>query len=412
MRFFTTDPAGLMAAPRAVLLPAGAPPPNPALASALPVWRVSRCEEGWAIHPEGRPPGPPLIPLPSAPGGVIAILAAEPPSWLADWPGPEAPPLARDPAELAALLARALAAAEARHAGLQRQILALRAEHEEARAAMAAWLASAGQAWPAPPVLAFADPEGPAAPLAAGRHRFRRVLPCAVDHATAVALHLPIAACGAGSVLSVRLIGEESSRLAGSWIVPGPALTPGWLALDLPMPAMPWGESAAVEIEADLAPGDVLALHPSLRLLRTAGAARFMLSPFWEPAAEGMLLPPEQVWLGLPEAMWEGQRRSVLLPGGGRAELCLPAVPVTAMAALRAEVALTGGAGVQAALWCGGAGSGWRDADPAGRITITLPLPIGLAGTAPVRLLLRHLGRLECRVAWRALQGRRGRIER
>ncbi len=399
MTLLACDIAALMAAPRLLLLDTGVPAPD----VPLPLWRASPRGADWVLHAEGSAPGE-AVPLRAAPGGLLGVLAAAPPAWLALWPA-EPPPVLP---EAAPLLAAALADSEARNASLRAQLLALRAEHEDARTAMAGWLRSAGQAPPGAPRLVHDEPAVPAPPLAPGTHRWARSLPASADAATALALHLPAAACGPGTMLRVRLLGAESERVAGAWIVPGPALAPGWLTLDLPLPAPPWGETARVEIAAHVATGDTLAISPALRLLASPGGPRFVLSPFHDPSAEGLRLAPAGVRLGLPDAVWGEAPRVAALQPGGSAELMLPAVPLGGFDALHVTLAIAGSTSLQAALWCGRNGTAWRDAAPDGTLDITLP--VGVAASAPVRLLLRAPGTLGARVEWRGLSVSRAAI--
>jgi hypothetical protein len=234
------------------------------------------------------------------------------------------------------------------------------------------------------------------------------VLPTRLDAATALGLHLHAAQCGAGSALRLRLLGAESMRAAGTWRVPGPALLPGWLMLDLPMPAPSWGETAMVEITAQLAGGDTLALSgpdAALRLLGAQGQPRFALSPFHDLAEAGGALPPAGLRCELPGMIWRGQQRHARLAPGAAAELGLPAVPLAGFDVLHAVLGTVGGP-VQASLWCGAAGSGWREARD-GLLDLPLELPLGLRGAPAVRLLLRAVGTQPVAVEWRALTAAR-----
>lgn len=394
------DPAALMAAPALLIVDGDAPAP----VLPLPMWRMRADGVDWLLAQGAGE----AVPLHAAPAGLLGVLAERPPAWFADWPAEEPPMLLPDVTALAGLLAEELRSATARNAALGAELVALRAEHEDARQAMAQWQRDMGQAPPAAPRLLHADTPRAAAALLPGRLQFKRMLPACLDAATALGLHLHAAQCGAGSALRLRLLGAESMRMAGAWRIPGPALLPGWLMLDLPMPAPIWGETALVEITAQLAPGDTLALSgpdAALRLLRAEGAPRFAISPFHDPAETGARLPPAGLRCELPSMIWRGLQRDARLDPGQSAELTLPAVPLAGFDTLHAVMGAVGGA-MQASLWCAGAGSGWRDAHE-GLLDLPLELPLGLRGAPPVRLLLRAVGTQPVVVEWRALTAAR-----
>lgn len=394
------DLAALMAAPGVLIVDGQMPAP----ALPLPIWRMRRLGDGWVL---GQADGE-AQPMPAAPAGVLGVLAAQPPEWFAHWPAPEPPPLLPDAAACAAWLAGEWLAATQRNAGLRAELAALRAEHEQARQAMAHWQRSAGQAPPVAARLLHADHPRGAASLAPGRTQFDRILPVPLDGACTLGLHLHEALCGAGSSLRLRLLGAESMRIAAAWRIPGAALQPGWLTLDLPMPAPIWGETALVEITAELASGDTLALSgpdAALRLQRAAGAPRFAVSPFHDAEEAGAALPPAGLRCALPEMIWRGHQRHARLAPGETAELMLPAVPVSGFDTLHAVLIAVGGA-LQASLWCADAGSGWRDARD-GMLDLPLVLPVAARGAPAVRLALRATGTQPVAVEWRALTAAR-----
>lgn len=407
MTLLVEDLPGLMSAPAALLLAEDAP----TLDLPLPQWRVRADGAGWRAVPE-RGAGGTALPLPAAPGGLLGVLSAGTPAWLEDWPG-DVPALLPDATALSALLAARLLGAEARLGDLAASLTTLRAEHEEGRVAMAHWLRSAGQEAPQPPTLLHADTPQAAPGLPQGLSHWRRVLPLEVAGMAAVALHLGAVSAGPGTALGVRLVAEESGRVAGAWRVPGEALSEGWLMLDLPMPAPPWRETAALEITAALAPHDVLALSmtgdaPAVQLLRARGAARFLHSPWWLEEEAGRPMPPEGVWCGFPASIWQGATRIARVPGHGQAMLEIPALPLAGFGMLRAELRLVGGSEVQAALECAGRGTGWVDAQRDGHLAMSLAVSPAAWPVAPVRVQLRALGGGGGAVEWREIRAVRG----
>ena len=396
-----------MSAPLCLLLDEDAP----ALPSAIPQWRVSARDGHWFVKVEGAASSAPVLPLPAAPGGLLGVMAATPPSWFAEWPG-EAPTLLPDASALAGLLAARLLAAEARVGDMSASLVALRAEQEEARVAMANWLRSAGHAPPQAPTLIHADIPDTSPALWSGVSTWRRSLPCEIADVTALALHLKAVAAGPGSVLGLRLIAEESGRLAGAWRVPGEALHEGWMTLDLPMPAPQWRETATVEVSVALAPRDMLALSmterlPALQMLRARGGARFQHSPWWLAEEAGRPMPPSGVWCSFPAGVWQGAARTALVPGHGEASLSIPSLPLAGYDLMRAVLRVSGGSDVQAALSCGGRGTGWVDAQPEGDIALSLAISPEAWPAAPVRVALRALGGGGAVGDWREIRAAR-----
>ncbi len=401
MRLLVSDLGGLMASPAALLLDAGMPAPGVGLA----LWRASPLGPDWLLHPEGAP-AQGGVKLAAAPAGVLGVLAAATPVWLAAWPD-DPPPVLGDVAALATLLAGRVQALRARNGALRESLVTLRAEHEEGRVAMTRLMQATGQGWPGAPRLVHADTPGPAPALPAGRTRLRRLLPAEIGGVCGIGLHLSRAECGPGSALRLRLLAHESERVLGAWVVPGEALVAGWLALDLPVPAPPWREGAAVEIDIDLMTGDLLALPegPALRLFRAEGPPRFTRPAHWEGASHGLALPPAGVRLGLPPHVWAGVPRRLTLRPGEHREVVMPALPVLGLDRLLARLRLHGGSAMQAALHCPGSASGWRDFDWQGEVEIALPLPAALPATTALSLSLRQLGSQPCMVEWQGLVG-------
>jgi hypothetical protein len=321
---------------------------------------------------------------------------------------------------------------------------------------------------PPPPVLALEalpSPAGHAAALENERTSLGQALGASLEGIAALALHVAEAA-PPGVRLRVRLYGAESGRVHGSWVVPGEAMRPGWLALDLPMPVGPVRETACLDLRADLpSPGSgrlALALEdrraPADRAAMQAGAPgeralavrlwtapfgrRLTMAPHWDwEEIELSLLPsscaaPPGVPLGvrvqLPAQVWdaallpEGRVERVALGaepprlvasmgGGERCLLVLPAVPVSGLDLLQAEVftAMGDASLLEGALWLQPAGaaiaseadlslsardarwSGWRRSGPAGGapLRLSLALPPGTAPTLAAALALRNSAR-------------------
>ncbi|RVT90616.1 hypothetical protein EOD42_23585 [Rhodovarius crocodyli] len=396
-----------MSAPLSLLLAEDAP----ALPAPIPQWRVAARDGHWLMMAQGSASPGPALPLPAAPGGLLGVIAATTPAWLTEWPG-EAPALLADGTALAGLLAARLLAAEARVGDMSASLVALRAEQEEARVAMASWLRSAGQAPPQAPTLIHADTPDASPVLWSGVSTWRRSLPSEIAGVTALAVHLKAVAAGPGSVLGLRLIAEESGRLAGAWRVPGEALHEGWMTLDLPMPAPPWRETAAVEVSIALAPRDTLALSvteglPALQVLRARGGARFQHSPWWLEQEAGRPMPPSGVWCSFPDDIWQGATRTALLHGHGETSLGIPSLPLAGYDLMRAVLRVSGGSDVQAALSCGGRGTGWVDAQLDGDIALSLAISPEAWPAAPVRVALRALGSGGAVVEWREIRAAR-----
>lgn len=295
-----TEFAALAGGGPSLLLLAGVAPLVAGDCPGLRIWRATAQAGGWLLHAD--PPAPPAAAhpaspdapgeagpsvgpewpgaepdvagrrasvLPAAPAGVLAVLARDPAaaaSLLACW-GPAPPPLLDAPdggmpwPALAGLLAAALATRATEAAGLHAALAVARAAAEDTRVAMAAVVAGTGRhAPPPPPVLALDQaPVAPALrPDAAGRLAIAGMPGVGLEGLCAVAVHLPVASCGPGSVLRARLFGAEERLLVGAWTVPGAVLRPGWLQLDLPAALGPLRQTACVDLRAEVAPGDAL----------------------------------------------------------------------------------------------------------------------------------------------------------
>jgi len=433
-----------------------------AAALALPglsLWLVYSEAAGQRLYRPGGDPARAVLPLPAPPADILAVVApdrARAAPLLAAWAAaaPEPPPLieaATAAAALAALAPRALAAlaAERAQAGeLQRALAALRQEVEETREAMLALQSAFGhQAPPPAPVLALAAEPSAAHAVAAqtGQLHLGQGLGVSLEGLAALALHVREAPAAPAARLKVRLLGAESGRIFGSWTLPGAALAPGWMTLDLPSPIGPVRETACLGLRAELPEDDRLALSledrqaPPDRAVSLAGSGpqeralalrlwtapfgrRFTLVPHWNWEELELPVPPAGVPVRLPSQLWS----SALLPagrvervalgaeapslvatlgGGERCLVVLPAVPVGGLDLLQAELSVRLGdaALLEAALWLQPAGSsvlaeedlsllapgtrwsGWRRPGPAGAPgggSLRIALPLPLDAPA------------------------------
>ncbi|MCO6414563.1 hypothetical protein JYK14_00005, partial [Siccirubricoccus sp. KC 17139] len=345
-----------------------------------------------------------------------------------------------------------------------------RQEAEELREAMQALLAGAGPPPSLPPPVlarpAEADQRAVLAP-AAGRLLAGQALGLPLAGLTALALHVAAASVGAQGRLRLRLHGAESGRIMAAWELPGEALAPGWLTLDLPQPLGPLREGAVLDLAAELGPGDELRLSledreselpvtspgsatPGRALAVRAWTAphgrRFVQPLHWDAEAVGLAVAPHGVKVALPESLLLGARlplgrveRRALgrevpklvarLRGGEAALILLPAVPLNGLDLLTAEFGLPLGdaTGLEVALWLQPAGalvagleelsleppgarwSGWRGAPPGEGLILSLAVPLSAPRKAMVALALRHGGapEAEARLELAALYGRR-----
>lgn len=453
--------------PKLILLPGVAAPEALALPG-LALWAL-RPGAVPRLHPLGAPGEGPGIPLPAAPGLVLGIVAPE-----AALAGPllgwwrEAAPAAMPPVieagsgaeALPALAARAiaaLAASAAEGVAAQQGLVALRQEHEALRLSQAVLRrVVAGIRPPAEPLLvASAEPSaaGHAVAAEAGRLALGQALGMKLEGVAAIALHLREALAGAGSVLRIRLYGAESGRIAGAWLLPGPALAAGWMTLDLPEPVGPLRETAWLEVKAELGGSDRLALSlgaepvmPGQAVAVAGGAAeqralalalwtappgrRLVQAAYWDGEAIGLPAPPAGAAVDLPQQVWtaarlpdgkvervaigrEPARLVASLAPGEEALVVLPAVPLNGLDLLQAELTLALGdaAWLEAALWLqpegttigtladlspaapGARWSGWHPGlFGEGACRLALALPPDPPRRAVVALVLRHAG--------------------
>jgi hypothetical protein len=449
----------------------------------LSAWQVAMRGGSLCLHRPGAAAERATEPVPVPPAHVLALLAPDAAAaapLLALWSaaGAELPPVieaaeagAAFPA-LARLALAALGRQAAAIAVLHRALAAARQEAEESREAFVSLVRHGSrQAAPAPlsQVLALEPEPGAEAAAEAGRLAAAQVLGLRLEGVASLALHLREAHVGPAGLLRLRLYGAESGRVHGAWLVPGEALLPGWLVLDLPTPIGPVRETACLDIAAELEAGDGLALSLeagvtaperalavrggpaperglALRLWTAPFGRRFTVPPHWDAEAVGLDLGWPGVPMRLPAQLWEaarfpaGQVEWVALGSeaprlqasfgaGRRLAIALPTVPVNGLDLLQAEVAVARGDPglLEAALWLqpeGGARalegdlvldaaearwSGWRTAPPeGGPLLLPLALPPDGPRQAAVVLVLRHAGSppdQPLRVEWSELLG-------
>lgn len=269
---------------------------------------------------------------------------------------------------------------------------------------------------PEPELLTEAPPvAGGVAPA-----RVTQPLGRAAEGICTIELHLAAAQAGAGAQLRARL--TAAGRILGAWVVPGPALAGGWLALDLPEPAPPGAAEGVLEVALETGPEDQLQLSAAettpqgalaLRIW-TAAPGRHVLPLHFDWAALGAAMPRPGLALSLPIAAWEatevtGAEAQLVAAGaepprllldiapGSEALLAPPPVPKGPADLLRARLAYRGSSAGLMAIAATAEGehgsiheSGWREMDETGELTLALPLPTG--PMARLRLMLRNDG--------------------
>ena len=389
-----------------------------AAALALPglvAWQVTRADGTLCLHRPATLPAFATVPVPLPPASVLAIIAPDAAAaapLLAWWAaaGPDVPPLLEAANAEAALpgLARlaiaALGSQARRAAGLHRALVAARQDAEESREAMVSLIQnSIHAAEPAPPTRILSltpSTAGQVIQASDGRLAAGQDLGLPLESLSGLALHLAEGRAAPGALLRVRLYGAESGRIVGAWLVPGAALVPGWLTLELPTPIGPLRETACLDLAAELEAGDILALSldqaqcsadravavqdevPSgdlgralaLRVWSAPFGRRFVLAQHWDAEAVDLALAPfgmpPAVPARLPAQLWEGARypagqvekvalgseapRLLASFGAGRrVVLVLPGVPVNGLDLLQAVVTVGRGdpALLDAALW-------------------------------------------------------------
>ncbi|MBL6457028.1 hypothetical protein JMJ55_16960 [Belnapia sp. T6] len=475
--------AELQAGGPSLLVLGGLDPAALALPGATP-WLVTAAGDALRLHRPGRPADAASLALPLPPADVLAVIAPDAAAakpLLAWWSatGPEPPPVLTVRRAEAALpgLARLALAALGRQAvvaaQLHRALVAARQDAEANRQAMVSLTQQAGRiASPVPPsqVLSLApSPAGHAVHALEGRLSAGQGLGLPLEGLCSLAVHLHEAQVAPAGLLRLRLYGAESGQVHGAWLVPGEALAPGWLVLDLPGPIGPVRETACLDITAELEWGDALALSLEERLVAPERAAvvpgepagdralavrlwtapfgrRFVLPQHWNAEAAGLDLAPPGVPARLPAAIWDGARfpagqvewvalgheapRLLASFGAGRRlAIMLPGVPVNGLDLLQAELRLGRGEPemLEAALWLQPDGlpvateadltleatearwSGWRRA-PADGGPLLLPMALPLDGprSVTVALVLHHRGTAPAaplRVEWSDLVG-------
>ncbi|WP_159997722.1 DUF6212 domain-containing protein [Roseomonas sp. 18066] len=461
------DLAALAGGGPALVLPAGLPQAEILAGTGLVLWWAALLPGSavW-LRRDAAPSTPPdnLLPLDLPPAGLLAVIARDADrlaAWAGWWQalGQEPPRLIAAasaieawPALAEALVAE-LAAATDRAGLLQQAQVALRQDHEETRAALGALARQLAHRPPAAPRLALSTEPGAEA-LAArdGALRLRQPLGLRLDALTRIGLHL--ASVGQG-FLRIRLIGAESDRVQGSWLVPLDGLAPGWLLLDLPAPLPALAETAMLSLQAEGA--DRLALSLDAGWTRPAGAvraedapapadralalrawtaepgSRFTAPAHWRWDEPGLALPEPGLPYALAEAGWplaralsgsvsllglgdEAPRALLRTPttGPGQAVLHLPHLHNAGLAVLRLTAALRQGAAADLALaaWilpshqgiatpadlaprdAAGRFSGWRGfaGDGSLQLALTLPLALGLNSQLVVALATREGG--------------------
>lgn len=423
----------------------------------LTVWHASTSPKGTLLHQGARAPEAGLMPLTLAMPGLLAIVAPDAGAarqigaWVRDVSDVSAPVIEAAHAAAALvpvtrLLLHSLNDTQIRLGEAHRALAATRMDYEETRVAMGSVLRTLGNRPPAVLHTALSTRPAPLAVQPAGRYlRLRQRPGLPVREIAALALHLATAACGPEALLRVRLVAAESGRVLGSWLLPGHALEPGWITLDLPTPAPSLRETALIELEAELGEQDQLSLSLedltsgqeaavevlegeagqknralALRIWTARPGSRFVLARHWCWDDSGISLPEAGLPYLLPEAEWsrtavlEGQAHAVglghetprpiaVLRQNTTTLLAPPAFRATGLDVVRVELRLLAGtaAQVRGAIWLrdpaqqknpdapaldrpGIRASGWRDFDQNGHCMITLRLPVTLTQAVQV----------------------------
>ncbi|MGK7866817.1 DUF6212 domain-containing protein [Falsiroseomonas sp. E2-1-a20] len=251
---------------------------------------------------------------------------------------------------------------------------------------------------------------------------------CSID------LHVAAARASAASLLRVRLV--AAGRILGAWLVPGDAVQPGWLPLNLPEPAPHGAAEAVLEVAIEVATDEILQLSttsgagpdaaaPLALRAELAEAGHLALPQFFDWAARDLPMPAPGIALPLPEqvlaaAHVEGATHRLLAAGGeaprilleiapgATAWMTLPAVPPGAAELALGEFACRAGdhAALELVLLAGqevrpaeGDGSArpprhsdWRMPDATGAMRVALPLPAGLWGEVCLGVVARNRG--------------------
>ncbi|MGX9963287.1 DUF6212 domain-containing protein [Roseomonas sp. F4] len=440
------DLSALMSGRTAVLAIAGLPGLEGLELPGIELWLATRNGKTFRLHrPNAAAEPAATLPLTLPPPGAVALLArtAEEGRPVAQWwqsaMGQPAPlVLAADAATaLPALLARLAAevqTAQERCVRLERQLAATRVDYEETRIAIASVTRTLGHRPPAPlSLVAALEPSAQRIGVATEGERLflRQPLARKLEGLAALAVHVGAISAATSGPLRLRVLGEESGRIAAAWTVPMESVTEGWLTLDLPTPLGPDRETAVLEITADVAGPHSLAfsLEPNwvpaavacgradgsdqgralaMRIWTARLGERFVVPAHWDWNEAGASLPLTGVPLAIAPAEREaarilagnwsglGQATRLALTGTEPALLALPRVTVLGTDVLRLGWSLQGSAArpVGIGVWVVPAGhpvtgldslaaegsfSGWRDATPGqdGSLTMLLPLALG-----------------------------------
>lgn len=456
------DLGALMSGRRALLAASTLPGLETLAAAGVAVWILDRHQDGHLVYRLDAPAfgedsdeAAKLVPVTLPPAGAIGLLAptAEELQDLAAWwaaaSGQPAPlMIVRDAAAALPLLVRQMVAelelSNARCIQLERSLAMTRQDYEETRIAIASVSRTLGHRPPGPLTLAVAlEPSARQARLAQPgmRLHLRQPLGRKLEGLAALAVHVGTIGAATSGPLRIRVFGEESSRIAASWIMPLEEVVEGWLVLDLPTPLGPEHEGAVLEIKADVAGPHAIGFslegkwapataactlegggsfgHAlALRVWSARIGDRFVVPAHWDWNEAGSSLPR----LGVPQAValsehraarilsgsWAGLDRTPMQPGVSvtgdmTAVLALPRVTLAGADVLQVEWSVTGAApqALRLGVWATdptrhirgleelpdtAAFSGWRGVDANGTGLLTLSLPVSLGAAAQLVL--------------------------
>jgi hypothetical protein len=462
LRTPAADLGALMSGRLALLATSTLPGLESLAVTGVATWVLTRHQDGFLVSPLGASAEDKAtaMPLPLPPAGVIALVAPtveelqEVGAWWADGSGQPAPLIiARDAAAALPLLIRQVVAelerSNARCVQLERSLATTRQDYEETRIVMASVSRTLGHRPPAAMALAVAlEPSGRRAGVTQPDARLflRQPLGRKLEGLAALAVHVGMIGTATSGPLRIRVFGEESDRIAASWIVPMEEVVEGWLVLDLPTPLGPQHEGALLEITADVAGPDAIAFsleekwapagaacalgdgsslgHAlAMRLWTARIGDRFVVPPHWDWNEAGSSLPR----IGVPQSITPAEHRAarilagnwvwldqadarpgVSIIGAMTAVLAFPRVTLAGADVLRVEWSVTGSAPagqVPQAVFLGvwaldpthhvrgldglpatAAFSGWRGVAEDGTGLLTLSLPVSLGPAAQLVL--------------------------
>lgn len=451
-----------MSGRRALLASSTLPGLETLAAAGIAVWILDRHHDGLLVYTLDAPAfgadsdeAAKLVPVTLPPAGAIGLLAStaeelqDLAEWWADASGQPAPLIiVRDAAAALPLLVRQMVAelerSNARCVQLERSLAMTRQDYEETRVAIASVSRTLGHRPPGPLTLAVAlEPSDRRAGVAQPGMRLHLHQPLGrkLEGLAALAVHVGTIGAATSGPLRIRVFGEESSRIAASWIVPLEEVVEGWLVLDLPTPLGPEHEGAVLEIKADVAgphaigfsleekwapataactlgDGSNLGHALALRLWSARIGDRFVVPAHWDWNEAGSSLPR----LGVPQAIalaeqqaarilsgnWAGLDKTAMQPsvsitGDMTAVLALPRVTLAGADVLQVEWSVTGTAtqAVCLGVWATdptrhirgldglpdtAAFSGWRRVAANGTGLLTLILPVSLGSAAQLVL--------------------------